>query len=137
MIRRFGQDLRCARNRLPLSDGVIPRAPIKPGMGSVSLVEVRRLGPAEAARKTLAAIPDSASIVFHFDVDVFQKKEMPAAYFPHAEGLTLSEGAELLGVVLKDPRIRVIEISEYAALRDLDQQWVNKLVDLLAAGMKR
>ena len=107
------------------------------GIGSVSLVEVRRLGPAEAARKTLAAIPASASIVFHFDVDVFQKKEMAAAYFPHAEGLTLSEGAELLGVVLKDPRIRVIEISEYAALRDLDQQWVNKLVDLLAAGMKR
>jgi hypothetical protein len=34
---------------------------------------------------------------------------------------------------LKDPRIRIIEISEYATLRDLDQRNINKLVDLLSA----
>jgi arginase family enzyme len=62
---------------------------------------------------------------------------MPASYFPHPEGLTLSEGRKLLGVLLKDPRVRIIEVSEYAALRDLDQLWVNKLVDLLADGLKR
>ena len=107
------------------------------GMGSVSLADVRRSGPQEAARQALAVIPESASILLHFDVDVFQKLEMSAAYFPHPEGLNLSEGRELLGVLLRDPRIRIIEVSEYASLRDLDQGWVNKLVDLLAAGLKR
>jgi arginase len=106
------------------------------GIGSVSLTEVRRAGPREAAQQALAVIPASAPILLHFDVDVFQKLEMPAAYFPHPEGLSLSEGKELLGVLLRDPRIRIIEVSEYAALRDLDQRWVNKLVDLLAEGLK-
>ena len=106
-------------------------------IGSVPLAEVRRSGPREAARHLLASMPDSASLLLHVDVDVFQKPEMPAAYFPHPEGLTLFEGRELLGVLLKDPRVRIIEVSEYAALRDLDQLWVNKLVDLLADGLKR
>ena len=106
-------------------------------IGSVPLAEVRQSGAREAARHLLASIPDSASLLLHVDVDVFQKPEMPAAYFPHPEGLTLSEGRELLGVLLKDPRVRIIEVSEYAALRDLDQLWVNKLIDLLADGLKR
>jgi arginase len=105
-------------------------------IGSVTLADVRRLSPREAARQALAAIPESSPILLHFDVDVFQKLEMSAAYFPHPEGLSLSEGRELLGVLLSDPRIRIIEVSEYAALRDLDQRWVNKLVDLLAEGLK-
>jgi hypothetical protein len=44
---------------------------------------------------------------------------------------------DLLGVLLRDPRIRVIEVSEYASLRDLDQNGVTKLVDLLCAGLKK
>lgn len=109
----------------------------EPGLGSLPLAEVRRSGPREAARHVLASIPESASLLLHFDVDVFQKLEMPAAYFPHPEGLNFSEGRELLGVLLRDPRIRIIEVSEYAALRDLDQRWVNRLVDLLADGLKK
>jgi hypothetical protein len=37
---------------------------------------------------------------------------------------------------MRDPRIRIIEVSEYAALRDLDQSHVRKLVDLLAETLK-
>jgi|ERR1700680_3353959 arginase len=88
-------------------------------------------------RQALTAIPASASILLHFDIDVFHKRDMPAAYFPHAEGLSLSEGKELLGVLLGDPRIRIIEVSEYASLRDLDQGCVSKLVDLLSEGLKK
>lgn len=61
---------------------------------------------------------------------------MPAAYFPHAEGLNLSEGVELFGVLVRDPRIRLIEMSEYATLRDVDQRCVGKLVDLLSEALK-
>jgi arginase family enzyme len=62
---------------------------------------------------------------------------MPSAYFPHTEGLSLSEATELLGIILKDPRIRIIEISEYASLRDLDRVYVSKLVDVFSAALKR
>jgi arginase len=111
--------------------------PAGAGVGSMSLVEMRRSGLGPAARQALAAIPDSASILVHFDIDVFQKREMPAAYFLHPEGLSLSEGRELLGVLMRDPRIRIIEVSEYASLRDLDQGHVSKLVDLLAEALQR
>ena len=36
-----------------------------------------------------------------------------------------------------DPRLRLVEISEYASLRALDQQAVIAIVDLLAAGSRR
>jgi arginase len=106
------------------------------GEGVISLSDVRRSGPGQAARQALAAIPNSASILVHCDIDVFQKRDMPAAYFPHPEGLSLSEGTELLGGLLRDPRIRIIEVSEYASLRDFDQVHVSKLVDLLSNGLK-
>ena len=105
----------------------------QPGPPSVSLAEIRRSSPRESAARILDAIPASASILVHLDIDVFQKQELPAAYFPHEQGLTLAEGRELLTVLLKDPRIRIIEISEYATLRDLDQRSINKLVGLLSA----
>ena len=38
-------------------------------------------------------------------------------------------------VLLQDPRVRLIEVSEYASLRDLDRQWMGKIVDLLAEGL--
>jgi arginase family enzyme len=102
---------------------------------AVSLAELRTSGPRETARRALEVIPASASILVHFDVDVLQKADMPAAYFPHTEGLRLTEAAQLLEVILADPRIRLIEVSEYASLRDLDQRHAAALVDLLAGAL--
>jgi arginase len=95
-------------------------------MRALSLADVRRAGPREAARQALEPIPASARILLHFDIDVLQQQNMPAVYFPHTDGLTLSEGAELLSALLSDPRIRIIEVTEYAALRDLDQRCVRQ-----------
>jgi len=105
------------------------------GTSAPSLADVRRSGSREAARQILQAIPASARILLHFDIDALRKQDMPAAYFPHTDGLTLSEGTELVGGLLGDPRIRIIEVTEYAALRDPDQRYVSKLVDLLAEGL--
>jgi arginase len=107
------------------------------GLRSLSLADVRRLGPREAARQALRAIPPSAAVLLHLDVDVVQQQDLPAAYFPHPEGLSWPEARELLGALLSDPRIRIVELSEYASLRDLDQGSVGKLVDLLAEGLRR
>jgi arginase len=105
------------------------------GLRSIPLAEVRRLGAREAARRTLHAIPATAAVVLHVDIDVFNKQAMPAAYFPHSDGLTLAEGQELLDPILKDTRVRVIEIAEYASLRDLDRAHVSSIIELLAAGL--
>lgn len=106
-----------------------------PAPSSLSLADLRRDGMREAARRALDAIPASASILVHLDVDVLQKADMPAAYFPHAEGLRLGEAAELLAVILADARIRLVEVSEYASLRDLDQRHATALSDLLAGAL--
>jgi len=114
-----------------------PSRSAKSGLGSMSLAEVRRAGPREAAQQALQMIPASASIILHFDSDVVRARELPTAYFPHEEGLTLSQAGELLRVFLSDARIRIIEVSEYASLRDLDHGYVSKIVGLFSAALHR
>ena len=109
----------------------------KSGVGSISLADMRKEGPREAARRALQSIPPESPILLHFDIDVLNKADLPAAYFPHAEGMSLPEASQVLGVLLKDPRVRVIEVSEYAALRDLDRIYVGKLIELLCDGLKK
>jgi arginase len=114
-----------------------PSRTAQPGLGSISLAEVRRSGPQAVARHVLQTIPSATSILLHFDIDVLQARDLPAAYFPHQEGMTLSEARDLLTVILKDPRIRIIEVSEYAALRDFDHGYVNKLVSLFSESLRQ
>ena len=104
---------------------------------SVPVAEIRRLGPAAAARQALDALPSSASVVLHFDIDVMRHEELPAAYFPHADGLGASEVRELLGTLLADTRIRLLEVTEYASLRDGDRRSATWLADLLAGTLRR
>jgi arginase family enzyme len=105
------------------------------GVGSVSLAEVRRGGAQAAARAALAAVPASAHILLHVDIDVWRGSDLPAAYFPHTDGLSLAEGSALVGTLLQDPRLRLVEIAEYAALRDRDQQAIGQLLDLTVRGL--
>ena len=100
------------------------------GIQSFSLDDVRRVGPRQLALQVLAAVPASAAILLHLDIDVFRSGDLPAAYFPHAEGLSLKEGTELLGVFLRDARVRAIEVSEYAALSDCEQESVHKIIEM-------
>jgi len=104
---------------------------------SVSAADVRRVGPAAAAGQALAHVPVSASVLLHLDIDVFGRHDVPAAYFPHAEGLSLPEGGALLRGLLRDPRIRIIEVAEYASLGDADRHSVGSLIDLLVDSLKR
>jgi arginase len=106
-----------------------------PSGHSIPLGEVRGAGAHDTAERVLASIPPSATILLHFDIDVFSAHEMPAAYFPHDDGLTLAEGSALFGALAADPRVRLIEISEYASLRDGDQRAVRSLVELIANGL--
>jgi arginase len=108
----------------------------QPGVHAFPLTEIRRLGPRAAASQMLAGIPSSAAILLHLDIDVFRSADLSAVYFPHAEGLTLAEGTELLGVLLRDKRVRIVEISEYASLRDIEQASVHKLIAMFANSLQ-
>ena len=68
------------------------------------------------------------------DVDI-AKSDMPAAYFPHADGLTLVEAGALLRPLLADARIRIVEVAEYASLADPDRRAVGRLIDVLAGSL--
>jgi arginase len=59
------------------------KAPVCPeaGVRSASLEDMRRAGAARIVREALAAIPASASILTHFDIDVVADGELPAAHF--------------------------------------------------------
>jgi arginase len=107
-----------------------------PGLRAIPLEEVRRLGPLRAARAALDGIAPGASILLHLDIDVFQQRDVPAAYFPHGDGLTWAEGLALVATFLRDPRLRLVEVAEYAALRDGDLRTVNHLIDLLCEGLR-
>jgi arginase len=102
---------------------------------SISLAEIRETGGSRSARRILEGIPVSADILVHLDIDVLAKQEMPAAYFPHRDGLTLAECAELLGPIAKDSRVRLIEISEYATLRDINGICMQALLTLLTRAL--
>ena len=112
-----------------------PSRCVEAGVNSVSLADVRRVGAAQIIREVLSAIPASASILVHFDIDVLADAEFPAAYFPHSEGVTMEQVTEVLGSVLADRRVRIIEISEYSALRDFGRVWVRKLVEVLSSAL--
>jgi hypothetical protein len=107
------------------------------GMPSVSVAEAQRKGPGEAARRVLQATPAAVSILLHIDIDGLNMHEMSAAYFSHTDGLSLAEGQKLLGTMLADSRMRIIEVTQYASLRDLDQRDVPKIVGLLTDGLKK
>jgi hypothetical protein len=51
--------------------------------------------------------------------------------------LGLSQTSELMNALLKDPRLKLIEVSEYSTLRDGNAKEIDKLADLLINGLKR
>jgi arginase family enzyme len=103
----------------------------------VSLTDLQRTGPREAARQILGSLPPTARLLLQLDVDVIRQQDMPAAYFPHPQGLTWDETRTLLGELLADPRVRIVEVAEYAALGDTDQRCASHLVDLLTATLQQ
>lgn len=79
----------------------------------------------------LKGIPEDAHIFVHFDVDVLHESVMPSAYSPSQEGLNFEEAATILSAILKDKRVKGIEITEFSANKDTDGSSSKVIVDLL------
>jgi arginase len=95
----------------------------------VELAEVRA-APRVAAAAVLEGIPAGAPVLIHFDVDVIDAAEMPAAYAPNHDGLSGSAVAEVLSVLLADERVAAIEVPELTVQRDLSGDSARLIVDL-------
>jgi formiminoglutamase len=89
------------------------------GVGVHQLAELRERGVGAAVQALVDASPAQA-IFFGFDLDVVHAAEAPGVSDPSPMGLTAKEVCEIADVAARDPRTRVIEISELNPAYDRD-----------------
>lgn len=77
------------------------------------------------------------SILVHLDVDILHKSIMPAAYAPSEIGLNLETSTAILEMILADPRVKAIEVTEFSANKDIDGSCANIIVELLSLLSRR
>ena len=105
-------------------------------MRRLSPAEIRELGPAAAAEAALERIHIfKRQWVLHFDVDVLSAEEMPATYYPAADGLRREEFGEALRVFLCNANLAAVTIAAYVPAADADGAAAGRLLDLFAEAM--
>jgi len=89
------------------------------GAGVHYLAELRERG-AGATVQAIVAASSAEGIFFGFDLDVVAAAEAPGVSDPSPMGLTAKEVCEIADVAARDPRTRVVEISEVNPVYDRD-----------------
>ncbi|HKF73186.1 MAG TPA: arginase family protein, partial [Stellaceae bacterium] len=69
------------------------------------------------------------------DLDGFDPADVPGVGLPVAGGLRGTEAAAVLRGIARDPRLRAVEIVEYAPALDRDHRTAQLVVDLLASAL--
>lgn len=70
-------------------------------------------------------------ILVHFDIDVIDENDFPAADVPHTPGLSRPQVAEALRVFLNSPKSAGLVVTEFNTARDRDGNLAGQLVDLI------
>ena len=96
-----------------------------------------RTDPAGAAAAALAALRDAPALAVHFDVDVLDFLDAPLAEnVDRTPGLPLGAAAEALAVLLADPRVRAVTVTEFNPHHGADDgSTTRRLVAALAAAL--
>ena len=89
------------------------------GVGVHYLADLRERG-VGAAVQAMVAASAAAGIFFGFDMDVVEAAEAPGVSDPSPMGLTAKEICEIADVAARDPRTRVVEITEVNPTYDRD-----------------
>jgi arginase len=119
--------------------------------GSIDDAELERLGKIEAAQYPLESIKGrvlqaaqtalrelekrAENILVHFDVDVVDFNDFPAADVPHRPGISLREARDALAVFVKSPRAAGLVVTEFNVTRDPDGKLAHRLVDVIAGAL--
>lgn len=107
------------------------------GMTKYPLSQIRGTAK-EAAKEALTQLEKRAeSILIHFDVDVIDQNDFPAADVPHHEGLGFDEAISALEVFVDSHKFAGLVITEFNASRDADGLLAGRLVEAVAAALQQ
>ena len=91
----------------------------------------------ESAKDALVRLEKRVnSILVHFDVDVIDAADLPAADVPHDDGLGFDETMSALDVFLASDKLAGLVITEFNADRDADGTQARRLVEALAKALE-
>jgi arginase len=98
--------------------------------------EVRERGLAAVMAEALAIVTrGTRGFGLTIDLDGFEPADVPGVGLPVAGGLRGAETAVVLRGIARDPRLRALEIVEYAPALDRDQRTAQLVLDLLASAL--
>lgn len=90
----------------------------------------------ESAQEALTQLEGRAdSILVHFDVDVIDFDDFPAADLAHHQGLSFDEALAALGVFVTSGKLAGLVITEFNAERDADGTLARRFVDAVAKAL--
>ena len=91
----------------------------------------------ESAREAVSHLENKAgSILVHFDVDVIDFDDFPAADVPHSQGLGFDEAMAALSVFVASRKLAGLVITEFNADRDADGTLAHRFVDAVAKALE-
>jgi arginase len=91
----------------------------------------------ESAREAVSQLENKAgSILVHFDVDVIDFDDFPAADVPHSQGLSFDEAMAALSVFVASRKLAGLVITEFNADRDADGTLAHRFVDAVAKALE-
>ena len=106
-------------------------------MAKVPAVEVNGK-PGHAAAQALRDLEGKVeNILIHFDVDVVDFDDFPAADVPHKPGLSLDQARKALEIFLASPKVVGLVLTEFNASRDGDGRLARRLIDTLVSAITR
>jgi len=101
-----------------------------------STKRIRDAGVESAARQAFDSLKFKAEKIFvHFDVDVIDVSDMPAADVPHQGGLSFDEAARALKIFAQSEGFLGMEITEFNADKDLHRRLATKMTELVASSL--
>jgi len=98
--------------------------------------EVRKRGLAAVMAEALSIVTrGTRGFGLTIDLDGFDPADVPGVGLPVADGLRGAEAAAVLRGIARDPRLRALEIVEYAPALDRDQRTAQLVLSLLSSAL--
>jgi arginase len=91
-----------------------------------------------SAREALGQLESKTdSLLVHFDVDVIDSDDFPAADVPHARGLSFDEAISALDLFIANPKFAALVITEFNSHRDADGKLARRLVEAVTQALAK
>jgi arginase len=92
----------------------------------------------ESAKEALSQLENKAdSILVHFDVDVIDFDDFPAADVPHSQGLSFDEAMSALKVFISSRKFAALVITEFNSHRDPDGMLARRFVEAVTQAFEK